>query len=116
MLFARARSVIAACLVLLFQAPSIRFDSARNVFLLENWAGSTALAPDRYAEVFSVSVDAQDVPAMLGQYRAEGGTLVFSPQFPIQPGVRYRATARIPGMVPLTSIVDIPKPDATPTT
>jgi len=116
MLFSAARSVMAACLVLLFQAPSIRFDSARNVFLLENWADLTAMTPDRYAEVFSVSVDAPDVPAMLGQYRAERAALVFAPQFPVQPGVRYRATAKIPGMTPLTKIVDIPKRDATPTT
>jgi Bacterial Ig-like domain len=111
-----ARGVMAACLLLVFQSPAIRFDSARNVFVLENWTGASQLTPDRYAEVFSVSVDAPDVPAMLGQYRLERGALVFEPQFPVQPGVSYRAVARIPGMSPISSRVDIPKKDVKPTT
>jgi hypothetical protein len=116
MLMSGARSVFAACLLLLFQAPSLRFDNARNVFLLENWTGISALPAERYSEVFSVSVDTPDVPAMLGQYRVERGALVFAPQFPVQPGVRYRATARIPGMAPISTIVDIPKAALKPTT
>jgi hypothetical protein len=47
---------------------------------------------------------------MLGQYRVEAGALVFAPQYPIQPGVKYRAVARIPGTAPITVLVDIPKP------
>jgi len=116
MLIWAARSAFAACLLLFFQAPSIRFDNTRNVFLLENWTDTSALPPDRYGEIFTVSVDAPDVPAMLGQYRVERGTLVFSPQFPVQPGVRYRATARIPGIAPISTTVDIPKAASKPTT
>jgi len=116
MLISGARGIMAACLLLLFQSPSIRFDSARNVFLLENWTGAAQLTAERYAEVFSVSVDAPDVPAMLGQYRLERGALVFEPQFPVQPGVRYRAVARIPGVAPISTVVDLPKKEAKPTT
>ena len=116
MLMSGARGVIAACLLLLFQSPSIRFDPDRNLFLLENWSDLTVLPADRYADVFSVSVDGPDLPAMLGQYRVERDSLVFAPQFPVQPGVRYRATARIPGKAPISTLVDIPKPDAKPTT
>src|SRR5262245_32177700 len=124
MLMAVARGLAAACLLLLFQTPravidrpyssavidrtysSVRFDGARNLFLLENWTDAATLPPERYADVFSISVDAPDVPAMLGEYRLEGSSLVFKPQFPLQPGVRYRAVARIPGLAPISATVD----------
>jgi hypothetical protein len=116
MLMSGAGGVLAACLLLLFQAPSIRFDSGRHLFMLENWTGVASLSPERYSEVFSVAVDAADVPAMLGQYHVEQGALLFVPQFPVQAGVRYRASARIPGMAPISTVVDLPKPVMKPTT
>jgi hypothetical protein len=106
---------IAACLVLLLQSPSIRFDNGKNLFVLENWAGAAQVAPERASEVFEVSVDAPDVPALLGRYRVENGTLIFAPQFPPQPGVRYKAIARIPGRAPLSALFSVPKADMTPT-
>jgi len=109
MLSTLARGVFAACLLLLVQSPTVRFDSARNLFLLENWSGAAQLPADRYSDVFQISVDAPDVPPMLGQYRIEGGALVFSPRYPAQPGIKYRAVARIPGSAPVTTLVDIPK-------
>jgi len=109
MLSSLARGVFAACLILFVQAPAVRFDSARNLFLLENWSGAAQLPMERYRDVFQISVDAPDVPPMLGQYRIEAGALVFSPQYPVQPGVKYRAVARIPGAAPITILVDIPK-------
>jgi hypothetical protein len=119
-MFMTGARVAGACLLLLFQSvsqsPSIRFDSARNLFLLENWSGLATAAPQSYSEVFQISVDAPDVPAMLGQYRVERGALAFAPQFPVQPGVRYRASARIPGMAVLSAVVDIPKPVSKATT
>jgi len=116
MLSVLARGVLAACLLLFIQSPAVRFDSARNLFLLENWTGAGQLPADRYRDIFQISVDAPDVPAMLGQYRVEGGALVFAPQFPVQPGVKYRAVARIPGSTPITALIDIPKAVVKPTT
>ena len=117
MLTLTARGVLAACLVLLLQqSPSIRFDSGKNLFVLENWTGAAQVAPDRAGEIFTVSVDARDVPNMLGRYRVENGTLVFAPQFPPQPGVSYKATARIPGRAPLSAVFSVPKADMTPKT
>jgi hypothetical protein len=121
MLKMAARGLAAACLLLFSQAtwaqsPAIRYDSGRNVFLLEQWAGAAKLPADRRPEVFSVSVDAPDVPALLGRHDFEAGSLTFAPQFPLQPGVRYRAVARLPGMEPVTKIIDIPKPSVNPTT
>src|SRR6186713_2184317 len=111
-----ARGVFAACLLLTIQSPTVRFDSGRSAFLVENWTGLAQLSPERYREVFQVSVDAPDVPPMLGQYRVESGTLIFAPQFPLQPGVKYRVVVRIPGAAPVTALVDIPKPVVRPTT
>jgi hypothetical protein len=105
---------LAACLILLVQSPSIRFDNGKNLFILENWAGAAQVAPERAGEVFAVSVDAPDVPSMLGRYRVENGTLIFAPQFPPQPGVSYKAIARIPGRAPLSAVFSIPKADMTP--
>ena len=115
MLFSLARGAFAACLLLVFQSPSVRFDADRKLFLLENWTGLAQFSPELYRDVFSVSVDAADVPAMLGQYRVDRGALVFAPQFPVQPGVRYRIVARIPGLTPISASVDIPKPAVKPT-
>lgn len=109
-----ARGAIAACLILLLQSPSIRFDSGKNLFILENWPGAAQVAPERAGEIFTVSVDARDVPNMLGRYRVENGALVFAPQFPPQAGVTYKATARIPGRAAVSAVFSIPKADMTP--
>lgn len=116
MLTLMARGALAACLFLLLQSPSIRFDNGKNLFILENWSGAAQVAPERGSEVFTVSVDAPDVPPMLGRYRVENGALVFAPQFPPQPGVTYKAVARIPGNAPLSAAFSIPKADLTPKT
>jgi hypothetical protein len=115
MLAFMVRGGLAAYLLLLLQSPSIRFDNGKNLFILENWPGAAQLAPERAGDVFAVSVDAPDVPAMLGRYRVENGTLVFAPQFPPQPGVTYKAVARIPGAAPLSAVFSIPKADMRPT-
>ena len=105
-----ARGALAACLLLLFQSPSIRFDQARGVFLLEGWPGISQQTPEpQRAELLSVSVDTPDVPSLLGRYSIENGALVFTPQYPIQAGVRYKAVARIPGMAPVTTVAEIPR-------
>jgi hypothetical protein len=111
-----ARGVLVACLVLLVQStPSIRFDSGKNLFILEgsSWVGNSDI---QRGGAFTVSVDAPNVPNMLGRYRVENGHLVFAPQFPLQPGVTYKATARIPGSAPISAVFSIPKADMTPKT
>jgi len=47
--------------------------------------------------VFSVYAGTADVPAMLGSYAVEGGTLLFRPRYPLATGVKYRAVFRQPG-------------------
>ncbi|HET9943444.1 MAG TPA: hypothetical protein VFR05_08895, partial [Terriglobia bacterium] len=70
-----ARGAIAACLLLFLQSPSVRFDSGKNLFLLENWSGAAGLNVARAGDVFTVSVDAPNVPSLLGRYRVENGTV-----------------------------------------
>jgi len=112
-----ARGLIAACLLLfLQQTPSIRFDSGKNLFVLENWSGAASLSADRWSDVLTVSVDAPNVPSLLGKHRVEGGALVFAPQFPLQPGLSYRAVAKIPGAASLSKVFSIPRANTTPTT
>jgi hypothetical protein len=113
--FTAARGVLAACLLLL-QAPAVRFDQAKGVFLLEGWAGAAQQTPERLAEAFTVSVDAPDVPALLGRYSFENGSVIFTPQYPVQAGVRYKAIARIPGVAPITTVTEIPKKTVAPST
>jgi len=117
MLGLAARGLTAACLILfLQQSPSLRLDSGRNLFVLENWRGATALSAERLSEVFTVTVDSPNVPPLLGKHRVENGTLIFAPQFPLQPGMSYRAVAKVPGAAPLSVVFTIPKVDVKPTT
>jgi hypothetical protein len=112
-----ARGALAACLLLLFQSPAVRFDQAKGVFLLEGWSGvSQQTTPEQRASIFTVSVDAPDVPPLSGRHSVENGVLVFTPQYPVQAGVRYKAVARIPGMPPITTVAEIPKRIVPPST
>jgi len=61
-------------------------------------------------------------PPMLGAYRVESNGLRFEPQFPLEPGVTYRAIFHPDQMPngkqaqPITSVFQLPRRDATPTT
>lgn len=61
------------------------------------------LDAEAWRAVFAVRVDsgtADDVPAMLGEYRMDAERVTFEPRFPLQPGLAYRVefdTARAPG-------------------
>ena len=111
-----ARSLTAACLLLFLQSPSIRLDNGRNLFVLENWSGAAGISADRASQVFTVSVDAPNVPGLLGKYHIDGSAVNFTPQFSLQPGVSYKAVARIPGFAPLSKVFSIPRVDVKPTT
>ncbi|MGH9722459.1 MAG: Ig-like domain-containing protein [Bryobacteraceae bacterium] len=70
----------------------IRLD--QGLFRVTGWDGANASQPAAWEQVFQVFSGAEpaaDQPRMLGDYRIEGGALVFEPRFPLQPGLRYRA-------------------------
>lgn len=55
--------------------------------------------------------------AMLGTYRINAGVLQFLPQYPLEPGMQYRAVVRAtPKATPITSAFQLPARDTTPTT
>jgi len=69
------------------------------------------------------SINASSLPPMLGVYRVESNALRFEPQFPLEPGLTYRAVWRpdqLPGgskVAPtITSVFQSPRRSATPTT
>jgi hypothetical protein len=70
-------------------------------------------ASEQWQKLLSVSVDQDDftsqlfLPPMLGSYRVTEKALRFDPQFPLQPGLRYRAVFR-PGQFSLTSTFALP--------
>jgi len=66
---------------------------------------------------------ASDLPPMAGAYRVESNALRFEPQFPLEPGLSYRAVFRpdrLPGgsgaAAPVTSVYQSPRRSATPAT
>src|SRR5262245_17514915 len=69
------------------------------------------------------SAGASDLPPMAGVYRVESNALRFEPQFPLEPGLSYRAVFR-PDQLPegsgaaasVTSVYQSPRRSATPAT
>src|SRR5262245_10921860 len=107
--------LLLAAVPLLAQSPvAIVLDPTGN-FRVTGWPDAAKLSPAQWSEVLSVQVDIPNVPPLLGSYRMEQGVLVFVPQYPVQPGVNYRATLKIPGQQTLVQRFALPK-DSTPTT
>ncbi len=77
--------------------------------------------PSQWQRLFAVYTATADV-AMLGTYRLQGNILRFAPQFPLEPGLAYRAEFRpslLPGKAgapPVISSFRLPPRNLTPTT
>jgi hypothetical protein len=85
-------------------------------FRVSGLADLKSYSGPQLSEVFSISVDAPDVPALAGQYSIDNGELVFVPSYPLGPGMRYRAVLRIPSKEPIVRVFETPARDDTPTT
>ncbi|MGH9755276.1 MAG: hypothetical protein ACREA2_21065 [Blastocatellia bacterium] len=65
---------------------------------------------------------ASNLPSMAGVYRVESDALRFDPQFPLEPGLAYRAVFRPDQLpdgsrsAPITSVFQSPRRSATPAT
>lgn len=70
---------------------------------------------DAWASVFRVAV-APDQPAMLGDYRIEGGHIRFTPMFPLDPGRPYHVMFSPAGGAPIAATVGLPATHTTPAT
>src|SRR5262245_37659843 len=77
------------------QPVSILLDG--NTFKVTGWQAPAAPPSGGWPSLFAVYVDAGTVPPLLGTYSVVDRTLVFRSQYPLSPGVRYRAVFRPPG-------------------
>jgi hypothetical protein len=55
-----------------------------------------------------------DVPPIMGSLSTGNGALVFSPRFPLSPGVRVRAVLNEPGKPAVESVFEIPRANTPP--
>jgi hypothetical protein len=87
--------LLAACALLWVQAASAAtITLSENTFRLSGVANAARLAPSDYPKLFKVGVDAAPFTAMAGRYGREKNDLVFTPAFPLTPGLSYRAEYR----------------------
>src|SRR5439155_18395368 len=84
-------------------------------FRVAGWSDTAGISAQQYSEIFIVQVDAADVPPLLGSYSIQRGDLVFTPRYPLQPGLSYRVTLKMPNALPIVQRLTIPKPDTKPT-
>jgi hypothetical protein len=103
----RLLSFVLWCTSALFaQNAAIRMDG--GVFRVTGWSPGAAPA-DGWQSMLTVYAGAGDVPAMLGTYAVDGGSLVFRPRFPLAPGMHVRAVFQAPGQAPVEAAFDLPK-------
>lgn len=94
MRFARPAAFALLLLLAACSKPEIAFDG--KSFEATGWTGPPPAGG--WSSVFTVHAgQGGDVPAMLGDYRRQGRTVVFSPRFQPSPGLRMRAVFRPPG-------------------
>jgi len=98
----RSRFALAVALLVLLrgttatnQSVSIALDG--NSFKVIGWQPPATPPAAGWQAIFAVYVDAQDVPPLVGSYSVDNRVLVFRSQYPLAPGVRYRAVFRQPG-------------------
>ena len=86
---------------------SIRLEN--DSFRVEGWKPAAPQASQDWSKIFRVYSGSGDVPALAGDYAIENGSLVFHPQFPLEPGVRYRAVFQPPSGKPIEATFEKPK-------
>jgi len=76
--------------------------------------GWRAAPPPRngWSSVFAVYAGEGDVPPLLGAFSVTDGSLVFTPRFPVVPGMHVRAVFQPPGGAPVESAFDVPRQSA----
>jgi hypothetical protein len=94
------------------QTASIRFEG--GIFKVAGWKAPATPPSGGWGSIFSVYAAAGEVPELLGKYSIEQGTLIFRPDFPVAPGVRYRAVFHAAGLPPLEKTFDGPPKETAP--
>jgi hypothetical protein len=88
------------------QAPTIVMEA--GVFRVTGWRAATP-PPNGWSSVLAVYAGEGDVPPLLGAYSVADGSLVFTPRFPVAPGIHIRAVFQAPGGAPVEGTFEIPK-------
>ena len=93
-----AGAVVAAMLLAgvaaMAQSPVIELQG--GAFRVSGWKAPQSEPSGGWGTVFLVYAGTGKVPALLGSYAVEAGTLVFHPRFPVMAGVHYHAVFREP--------------------
>ena len=90
-------------------AQNISIQFAGSAFKVTGWQAPTSPPAKGWASVFVIYAGPGDVPALLGSYAVENGSLVFHPTYPIAAGVHYRAIFKAPsGGAPIEKTFDGP--------
>ena len=95
------------------QVVSIQNDG--NEFKVAGWQAPATPPSGGWPSVFVVSVDTTNVPPLLGSYSVDRGTLIFRSQYPLSPGVRYRAVFHPSGQRAIEQTFNGPPKNTTPT-
>jgi hypothetical protein len=97
------------------QSVSIQYEN--SAFKVVGWLAPASPPQGGWQPLFAVYVDAANVPPLLGSYTVENRTLLFHPQYPLSPGVRYRAVFHQPGVrAAIERTFDGPPKATTPST
>jgi hypothetical protein len=95
-------------------AQSVSVQLEGNVFKVAGWKATPQAPAKGWQSIFAVYAGVGDVPPLLGSYAVEGGSLVFHPMYPLEPGVRYRVVFQPPQGTPVEKIIDGPHRNTTP--
>ena len=91
------------------QTPQIVMES--GAFRVDGWKAAMPPA-NGWSTVFVIYAGEGDVPPLLGSYSVTDGSLVFTPRFPIAPGMHVRAVFQAPGGSPIETSFDVPRQEA----
>jgi hypothetical protein len=86
-----------------------------GAFKVAGWTAPRTEPATGWASVFAVYTGTGNLPALVGSYAVEGGSLVFHPRYPFAAGVQYRAVFHPPGGgAPVVGVFDGPPRPVTP--
>jgi hypothetical protein len=106
----RCRNSLLLLAAALLHGAAAQIELTSGGFKVTGWVAS-AVPAKGWQSIFAVYAGVGDVPPLLGAYTVEAGSLIFHPQFPIAPGVHYRALFHPPGAEPIECTFDGPAKD-----
>lgn len=91
-------ALLLALAALLFGASAVSITLENGAFRVSGWNAPSSPPGGDWGRILSVYTSAgTNLPAVLGSYSLEQGTLVFRPRYPVAAGVDYRVVFHPPG-------------------